>query len=66
MISDEDGERIVWKHERGSEHGEQDSDDESDMEDFDRLFTFKVAVTNEQEETATINEGFTVWRTSIY
>lgn len=30
------------------------------MENFDRLFTFKVAMTSEQEETATIGEGFTV------
>ena len=60
LISDEDGGRIVWKHELGSGPGEQDPDDEDAMDNFDRLFTFKVAVTNEQEETVTISEGFTV------
>ncbi len=60
LISDEDGERIVWKHELGSGPDEQDSDDDNATENFDRLFTFKVAVTNEQEETATIHEGFKV------
>ncbi len=64
LISDEDGGRIVWKHELESGPGSQDSDDSDDsdtMDNFDRLFTFKVAVTSEQEETATISEGFTVW-----
>jgi len=68
LISDEDGERIVWKHEHehGSEHGEQDSDDENDVASSDRLYTFTVAVTNEQEEIAIINEGFTVCPISIH
>lgn len=66
MISDEDGERIVWKHELVPERGEQDLDNENDMENFDRLFTFKVAVTNEQEETAIIDDGFTVWSFSAH
>ena len=39
---------------------QQHSEDEDDMEGYDRLFTFKVAVTNEREETATIHKGFTV------
>ena len=65
MISDEDGGRIVWKHELGSAPGSDDSDDSEAMDNFDRLFTFKVAVTSEQEETATISEGFTVWNLFI-
>jgi hypothetical protein len=60
LVSDEDGGRIVWKHELGSGPDEQDSDDSDAMDNFDRLFTFKVAVTSEQEETATISEGFMV------
>lgn len=65
LISDEDGGRIVWKHELGSAPGSDDSDDSEAMDNFDRLFTFKVAVTSEQEETATISEGFTVWNLFI-
>ena len=60
LISDEDGRRIIWKHELGSGPDEQGEDGEGAMESFDRLFTFKVAVTSEEEETATISEGFTV------
>jgi len=66
LISNEDGERIVWKHEHVSGYDEQGSDDDNDIENFDRVFTFKVDVTNEQEETAIIKEGFTVWPISIH
>jgi hypothetical protein len=60
LVSDEHGRRLVWKQDLNSGVAEQHSDDEGDMESYDRLFAFKVAVTNEQEETATINNGFTV------
>lgn len=60
LISDEHGSRLVWKQDLKSGMEEQHPDDEGDMESYDRLFAFKVAVTNEQEETGTINKGFTV------
>ena len=61
LISDEHGRRLVWKQDfKSAVEEQQHSEDEDDMERFDRLFTFKVAVTNEQEETATIHKGFTV------
>jgi len=61
LISGEHGSRLVWKQDFKSRmEEEQHSEDEDDMENYDRLFTFKVAVTNEQEETATLQQGFTV------
>lgn len=55
LLSPEHSKAIVW--------GDQDSDTESvDMEagESDRLFTFEVAETNEQEENAVARPSFMV------
>jgi len=55
LLSPEHSTAIVW--------GDQSSDTESvDVEtgDSDRLFTFEVAETNEQEENAVARPGFLV------
>ena len=55
LLSPEHSTAIVW--------GEPDSDTESvdvETDDSDRLFTFEVAETNEQEENAVARPGFLV------
>jgi hypothetical protein len=55
LLSSDHSSAIVWR--------DQDSDTESvDVEtgDSDRLFTFEVAETNEQEENAVARPGFQV------
>ncbi|EJF62764.1 hypothetical protein DICSQDRAFT_57253 [Dichomitus squalens LYAD-421 SS1] len=55
FMSDEHANAIIW---RGDDP---DSDQESlDDEDADRLFTFEVSKTNEQEEGVTVRPGFEV------
>ncbi|KAK7676902.1 hypothetical protein QCA50_020158 [Cerrena zonata] len=56
LISDEDAHRIVWSN---SNHQDSQIDNDSD-DDADRLFTFQVAKTNEQEENVSIRSGFTL------
>lgn len=61
LLSREHATAIVWS--------DQDSDAESvDMEacDSDRLFTFEVAETNEQEEKAVACPGFQVFSQSSF
>lgn len=56
LISDEDASKIVWGSSIHQDLQEVNgSDDEGD-----RLFTFQVAKTNEQEENVSVKEGFTV------
>ena len=55
LLSPEQSASIVWN--------EQESDTESidtDVRDYDRLFAFEVAKTNEQEESAAVRPGFQV------
>jgi hypothetical protein len=55
FISSEHAETLVW--------GDEDEDDtDTDNEESDRLFTFEVAKTNEQEENVSIRPGFQVLR----
>ncbi len=61
LLSHEHSKAIVWS--------DQDSDVESvDMEacDSDRLFTFEVSETNEQEERAVAYPGFQVFSQSFF
>lgn len=55
LISEEHANALVWNNE--AEDTMMDSEDESD-----RLFTFQVAKTNEQEENVTTRPGFKVRR----
>lgn len=40
--------------------GEEEDHEEEDLEKFDRLFTFSVEQTKEEEESAVANKGFSV------
>lgn len=57
LISDDDARKIVWK---------EDVDDvvlfDPDNDDTDRMFTFEVTKTREQDETVTARPGFSVRR----
>ncbi|KIJ13989.1 hypothetical protein PAXINDRAFT_100354 [Paxillus involutus ATCC 200175] len=54
LISSEHAQTIVWNE------NEEDDDDALDVEqdESDRMFTFEVAQTNDQEESVTVREGF--------
>lgn len=54
LISDEHANGIVWEDDSAA--SPTDGDDDSD-----RLFTFQVAKTNEQEENVTTRPGFEVY-----
>ncbi|KAF7309973.1 VWFA domain-containing protein [Mycena indigotica] len=56
LVSPEHAQSIVWHDSNESEVMEMDLEDES----TDRLFTFAVAKTNEQEEDVTIRPGFQI------
>ncbi|KIJ05810.1 hypothetical protein PAXINDRAFT_20962 [Paxillus involutus ATCC 200175] len=54
LISSEHARTIVW-----NENDEDDNDGmEVDQDESDRMFTFEVAQTNDQEESVTVREGF--------
>ncbi|KIK75506.1 hypothetical protein PAXRUDRAFT_172638, partial [Paxillus rubicundulus Ve08.2h10] len=54
LISSEHAQTIVW-----NENDENDNDAlDVDQDESDRMFTFEVAQTNDQEESVTIREGF--------
>ena len=55
LISPEHAESIVW-NERSSE----DELSEGDQDESDRMFSFEVAKTNEQEESVSVRKGFRV------
>lgn len=61
LISPEHAQTILWS--------EDDSEDEDmlevDHDESDRMFTFEVAQTNEQEETVAIRKGFKVSSTLL-
>ena len=54
LISPDHAQSIVWKD------GDEDVSMDSDDEESDRLFTFEVSKTNEQEESVTSRPGFNV------
>lgn len=57
LISSEHAQTILWNE-------EEDSEDEDilevDHDESDRMFTFEVSQTNEQEETVAVRKGFKV------
>lgn len=55
LISDEHAAGIIWDDDSIDDAADADADDESD-----RLFTFQVAKTHEQEENVTTRPGFEV------
>lgn len=54
LISSEHAKKIVWSEE------EEPCSADAANDESDRLFTFEVAKTNEQEETVTVRPGFQV------
>ena len=59
LLADKHSDAIVWRDDI-----EVEDEDEDDEDDGDRMFTFEVSKTNEQEEGVTSKTGFTV-RASI-
>lgn len=55
MVSPEHARSLVWADDQG-----QDDVDMEDDDDDDRLFTFEVAKTNEQDENVEARQGFEV------
>jgi hypothetical protein len=59
LISDEHSANLVWKDE--PEYVADDENEESEsFEAYDRLFTFSVQQTNEEQESAIAKQGFSV------
>ena len=59
LISSEHAQTILWSEEDGNEDGG-DNMFEVDQDESDRIITFVVAQTSEQEESVTVREGFKV------
>jgi hypothetical protein len=57
LISDEHSTNLVWKDEK--QHAVENRDEES-LAYSDRLYTFSIEETNEEEETAVAQAGFFV------
>ena len=56
LISSEHAGSILW-----SDEDNEDGDmDEHEYDESDRMFTFEVAQTNEQEESVSVHKGFKV------
>lgn len=59
LISSEHAQTILWSE--GDDESENDENmPDIDQDESDRMFTFEVAQTNEQEESVTVREGFKV------
>ncbi|KAG8854044.1 hypothetical protein FRB91_004122 [Serendipita sp. 411] len=64
LISDEHSQNLEWKEDTAI--AIPDDDPETESQDlYDRLFSFSVKQTNDQEETVTAKEGFTLKHTII-
>lgn len=59
LISSEHAKTIIWSEE-DDENVDNDQTLDLDQDESDRMFTFEVAQTNEQEESVTVREGFKV------
>ncbi len=55
LISDAHGQKLVW-----NDGSEDVSTLNLDEDEYDRLFSYEVSKTNEQEENLTIHDGFLV------
>ena len=67
LISSEHAQTILWSEEDGENEDDVNMLD-VDQDESDRMFTFEVAQTNEQEESVTVREGFKVnsfWCTGV-
>ncbi|KAG8816259.1 hypothetical protein FRC17_000381 [Serendipita sp. 399] len=64
LISDEHSKNLEWKEDAAIALPEDDEKMES-QDLYDRLFSFSVRQTNDQEETVTAREGFTLKHNSI-
>ncbi|KAF8124364.1 hypothetical protein EV363DRAFT_1227517 [Boletus edulis] len=53
LISEDHAKSMIWNNSVGDDHPS-----ESDEDDTDRLFTFEVAKTKEQEESVSVRQGF--------
>jgi hypothetical protein len=62
LISDEHSNNLVWKDDP-KYVVEDDNEEKEPLKVYDRLFTFSVKQTNEEEETAVAKKGFSVMHT---
>lgn len=63
LVSDEHADAIVWRSgdNDGSDSGDENTDStDDDLDNIDRLYTFKVAKTREEEENVVASLGFKV------
>ena len=58
LISEEHSSKLVWKDE--PKYVIEDSEEKESFKAYDRLFTFSVQQTNEEEESAIAKTGFSV------
>ncbi|KAG8833322.1 hypothetical protein FRC17_010897 [Serendipita sp. 399] len=64
LVSDEHSENLIWKD--NEEHRDEDDVEEpGSLDAFDRVYTFSVEQTNEEEESIATKEGFTLTHPSI-
>lgn len=69
LISDEHSANLVWKEEGPAKtDGDEEEDTEVDesMDDYDRVYTFAVEQTNEEEEGVEAKPGFKFHHSSIH
>ncbi|EJD00191.1 uncharacterized protein FOMMEDRAFT_112544 [Fomitiporia mediterranea MF3/22] len=59
LISQEHGRTLVWD-DSSKAHDKTSTNDFTEFDDTDRLFTFEVATANEQEENVTFSEGIKI------
>jgi hypothetical protein len=59
LVSPEHAAHIIWKDD--ADDPMSDSQDDDDDDDDDRFFTFEVAKTKEETESARASDGFSVW-----
>jgi len=58
LISDEHSDKLVWDHEQKPVGDREPEVADKDL--YDRVYSFEVTQTDEEEETATATDGFMV------
>ena len=66
LVSDEHADAIVWGSGDGSSDQDDSAEDLDDLDNVDRLYTFQVAKTREEEENVTATAGFRVCNDDLF
>jgi hypothetical protein len=61
LVSPSQASRLVWKTGAENDEDDEESEESNDEEESDRLFSFEVSKSKEQEENVTAREGFKVF-----